>query len=129
MDETGKLLEAPDMEHIRRDMWGTSVDDEQTRAAIAKAWQEHQVQLEPHGAVGWEGLERFFAAGQADEDALAVSLETAHPAKFPDEIIALTNVNPEPPPSLAGIDERPEHYDTIAVDYDAFRDLLLEKYA
>jgi len=128
MDETGKLLEAPEMERIRKDMWGTSVDDEQTRAAIAHAWQEHHVQLEPHGAVGWEGLERFFAAGQADQDALAVSLETAHPAKFPDEIIALTGVEPVPPPSLEGIDERPERYDTIGVDYPAFRELLLKQF-
>ena len=128
LDETGRLHRAPELDAIRRDMWGVSVDDTATRAAIAETWQDHRVMLDPHGAAGWAGLERFFAAGEAAEDALAVSLETAHPAKFPDEVRALTGVEPDPPPSLAAIEALPEHYERLAVDYAAFKELLAEHY-
>ncbi len=124
IDELGRLLTVPDMDAIRRDMWATSVTDQQTRECIARTWAEHGVMLEPHGAVGWAGLERFFAAGLAEPDAVAVSLETAHPAKFPDEIRSLTGVEPDVPESLARIEELAEEYPTIAVDYELFRSML-----
>ncbi len=129
LDEVGILHKAPDMDAIRRDMWATSVSDEQTRACIARTWTEHGVMLEPHGAVGWAGLERYFAQGLAPADALAVSMETAHPAKFPDEVRALCGVEPELPPSLARIEELTEDYPTIDVDYETFRAMVQDWHA
>jgi len=128
LDEAGRLHQPPDMDRIRRDMWAVSVDDAETRATIAGTWRDHEVMLDPHGAVGWAGVERFFAAGEVEADALAVSLETAHPAKFPDEVQALTGVEPAVPESLAHIESLPEHYERMAVDYEAFVRLLLERY-
>jgi threonine synthase len=124
LDEVGVLHQVPDMDAIRRDLWATSVSDAQTRACIARTWSEHGVMLEPHGAVGWAGLERYFEAGHAAPDAVAVSLETAHPAKFPDEIRCLTGIDPEVPPSLARIEQLSESYPTIPVDYELFRTML-----
>ncbi len=128
MDETGALKRMPDMDRIRADMWSVPIDDEETRRTIAETWRDYQIMLEPHGAVGWAALNRFFDADQVPANTLAVSLETAHPAKFPDEIRALTGVDPEPPPALASLEALPESYDTIGVDYDGFRDLLDKQY-
>jgi threonine synthase len=128
MDETGGMKRMPDMDRIRKDMWAVPIDDAETRRTIAETWRDYQVMLEPHGAVGWAALNRFFDADQVPADTLAVSLETAHPAKFPDEITALTGVDPEPPPALAALEALPESYDTIGVDYDGFRDLLGKHY-
>ncbi|MBW2458049.1 MAG: threonine synthase, partial [Deltaproteobacteria bacterium] len=97
MDEIGAVTRMPDMDRIRADMWATPVDDAETRRTIAETWKTYQVMLEPHGAVGWAALNRFFDADQVPADTLAISLETAHPAKFPDEIKALTGIDPEPP--------------------------------
>ncbi len=124
IDEVGRLLKVPDMEALRCDMWATSVNDAETRATIERTWKEHGVMLEPHGAVGWAGLERYFAAGLAPRDAVAVSMETAHPAKFPDEVRALCGVEPEVPPSLARIEQLQESYPTIDVDYETFRSMV-----
>ena len=129
MDETGKLLERPDMDAMRRDLWAVSVGEEQTRATIRDAWREHRLLLEPHGAVGWAGLQRYLDGHGDDDDALCVSLETAHPAKFPDEVMANAGVDPELPPSLVGLEDRPEDYPVMPVDYSAFADLLLRRYA
>ena len=120
LDEAGRMHQAPDMDAIRRDMWSIAIDDNETRDTISDTWARLRVMLEPHGAVGWAGLQRFFQRGLVPEDALAVSLETAHPAKFPDEVVALTGVAPELPPSLSHIDERPESFQRMGVDYADF---------
>jgi len=122
MDEQGNISRQPDYSAMRRDMFSTSVDDAATRQAIVETWQKHRVMLEPHGAVGWAALERFLAEGH--HPALAVSLETAHPAKFPEEITRLLGIEPDPPPALAGLDARAEHYDSGPNDYAWFRDYL-----
>lgn len=50
-----------------------------------------------------------------------VALATAHPAKFPDAVEAATGVRPALPDALADLFDRPEHYDTVANDYDQVR--------
>ncbi|MCU0231871.1 MAG: pyridoxal-phosphate dependent enzyme, partial [Acidobacteria bacterium] len=129
MDETGLLREPPDMERMRRDLFAVSVSDDETRATIREAHRRFGVVLEPHGAVGWAGLQRALERDPAAQETLAVSVETAHPAKFPEEIRALIGIDPEPPPSLAGIEDRPESYGRMAVDYEAFKRELLSRFA
>jgi threonine synthase len=128
MDETGNLRRPPEMERMRRDLYGVSIDDEDTRRTIAEAHRAHGTILEPHGAVGWAGLQSFLEAHPALRETIAISLETAHPAKFPDEVRALTRVEPPLPESLRGLDERPEHYREMANDYPAFKDFLIREY-
>ena len=101
------------------------INDAETRRTIADAWNDHRAMLEPHGAVGWAGLIRYRDSGELAADDLAVSLETAHPAKFPDELLTQIGVDPVLPPSLAGLGVLPETYGNLAVDYPAFRNELL----
>ncbi len=129
MDETGSIHETPDMERMRGDLYAVSVDDDETRRTIRETWERHGAMLEPHGAVGWAGLLRYFDAQPADADCTAICLETAHPAKFPDEVRALTGEEPPLPPSLAGIEDLTEAYGEMPVDYEAFKTHLQEEYA
>lgn len=126
MDETGRLHRAPDLAAMRRDLFSRSVSDEQTRATIREAWERHGLLLEPHGAVGWRGLLNFLAA-EPSNHAPAVVLETAHPAKFPEEIQRLLGFSPPVPPALAALDQLAEDYDRLPADYGAFRDYLLSR--
>jgi threonine synthase len=129
MDESGAMREMPDMERLRHDFHAVSISDDETRATIRSAWERHRTVLEPHGAVGWAGLERFLAEPGAPSNPLAVSVETAHPAKFPEEIRALLGIDPEMPPSLAGLEARAESYGRLTTEYEPFRSLLKERYA
>ncbi|MHC5037230.1 MAG: threonine synthase [Planctomycetota bacterium] len=129
MDELGNLLEPPDMEAMRKDLYGVSIDDAATKRTIQSTYEKHGVMLEPHGAVGWAGLLRYIEQYPEMGGLPAISLETAHPAKFPDQIRALTGVDPALPPSLEGIEERPEHFGEMEVDYSAFKDLLIKDYS
>jgi threonine synthase len=126
MDEAGVIREMPDMARMRKELWATSINDEDTRNTIQRAWQLNHLLLEPHGAVGWLGLDRYLRANRSE--AVAVSVETAHPAKFPEEIERLLGFSPEVPASLAEVERKQEKYRTMANDYEAFRKLLRETY-
>ena len=88
MDEKGIIHRAADMEQMRQELWSVSITDDETRKTIGDAWNLWKLLLEPHGSVGWAGLLRYIRdhKEQLTADPLCVSLETAHPAKFPDEI-------------------------------------------
>jgi len=72
--------------------------------------------------VGWRGLERYLE--QTGKTALCVSLETAHPAKFPEEIESLLGISPELPASMRGIDSRSGEPLLMTADYEALRQFL-----
>ncbi len=129
LDETGVMKEPPDMDALRHDLYATSVSDERTRETIKQVHAEHRVIIEPHGAVGWCGLTDFLKASPEHEDTLCVSVETAHPAKFPEEIQAAIGVDPPLPKSLAGLEERNERYDRFTTDYEPLRDYLLSRFS
>ncbi len=128
LDETGTERRPPDLTAMRRDLAALSISDDTTRATIRAAYEQHGVILEPHGAVGWAGLQRYLDENPADADTLAVSVETAHPAKFPDEIRATIGVDPKVPPSLAGLDRKTESYERLPAQYEPFRDFLQTRF-
>ncbi len=123
LDEAGTLHRAPDLAAMRRDLFSTSVSDARTVAALREAWTRHRLLLEPHGAVGWQGL-LDFEATEPLNGTPAVVLETAHPAKFPDEVRRALGFEPDVPPAIARAEQEPEAYDRLDADYAAFRDYL-----
>lgn len=128
MDEQGNLNKPADMERMRRDIFSVSIDDVETRATIGAVYRDYRVMIEPHGAVGWTGLMRYLESHPKDSELTAISLETAHPAKFPDEIRAITGAEPPVPPSLQGIEAKKEHYNELEVDYESFRRFIKSEY-
>lgn len=130
MDEKGIIHQAADMDMMRKEIFSVSVTDQQTRETIRKTYQDHHILLEPHGAVGWAGLLAYFKEypHEADQAQLCVSLETAHPAKFPEEIQRLIGLNPPLPKSLEGLDGKAEFVKNLPVDYLDFKKFLLDTF-
>jgi threonine synthase len=126
MDERGNVRKQPDLDGMKRDLYAVSIDDSETRRTIKNAWNENRLLLESHGAVGWAGLKRYLEA--TGDKGPCVSVETAHPAKFPGEIESLLGFTPEAPQSLTGIESKNESYIRMPADYKAFRNFLREKY-
>ncbi len=122
MDETGQVARQPDLSAMREEIYAVSISDEETRQTIREAYSQYKVLLEPHGAVGWAGLVRYLK--EFGDWSPAVSLETADPAKFPDEIVRLTGVNPSLPPAMASLDEKEEHYLKMDGSYASLKDYL-----
>ena len=130
MDEKGIIHKAANMEEMRNEIWSVSISDDQTRQTIADTFNQYSLLLEPHGAVGWAGLVEYLKSLPESDSAsqLCVSLETAHPAKFPEEIEKILHIEPELPPSLEGIDHLAEHLSGLDNKYAAFKDYLLKTF-
>lgn len=126
MNEKGEISQYPDLKGMRDDLLGIRVTDEETRNTISEIYTRHGILLEPHGAVAWSGLQEYLKLQNSHSESLAISLETAHPAKFPDEIQQLTNTDPVLPPSLEGLDDKNENYLTLDNSYEKLRELLLK---
>ena len=105
MDETGVIVKVADMKKMREDLFAVSVTDEETRITIGELYRKYNILLEPHGAIAWQGIKEYFRfnVNCNSEKQLCISLETAHPAKFPDELRQIINVDPPLPESLIGI--------------------------
>jgi threonine synthase len=128
MDETGKINRQPDLAAMRRDVFSSSVSDDRTRAALKSFWDKYQLLLEPHGAVAWQGFLDWQAV-EPPGDAPAVIVETANPAKFPEEIQKMMNWEPDIPPRMEAALKLPEDFDRMEADYETFKAYLLEKHA
>lgn len=126
LDEKGVLHKVPDIEALRRDFYSVSISNDETRNAIKDVYEKHSLILEPHGAVGWAGLKSYLA--DSGWNGLSVSLETADPAKFPEEIIKVLGIEPPIPESMKGLAEKKEHYQKINSEYSSLKKYLVKEF-
>ncbi|HEX7415598.1 MAG TPA: threonine synthase, partial [Smithellaceae bacterium] len=125
VDRAGNVHRYPNLEEMRRYIYSISVSDEQTRQTIKSVYDRYHVVLEQHGAVGWAGLEDYL--NKTSKKNIAICLETAHPAKFPEEIQKLLGLKLNLPESLKDIDRRPGNAVSMRNNYDDFSNYLQKK--
>ncbi len=125
MDETGKVNKLPDLKKMRKDIFSLSVSDAQTKLAIKEAFSKYKIVLEPHGAVGWFALQEFL---KNEKKKFCVSIETAHPAKFPEIIKETIGIDPERPKSFAGLETKQEKFEKMPNDYTKFKEFLINNF-
>lgn len=128
MDETGRIISMPDMEAISKDIYAISITDKETEQTIEDEYKQTKTLLEPHGAVGWAGLKHYLKDNPEDNERLCVSLETAHPAKFPEKICEILSIDPLLPPSLQNLENKDEYITPMFNDYNAFAKYLMENF-
>jgi threonine synthase len=124
MDETGKINRMPDLAAMRRDLFSSSISDQRTRETIREVWNKYELLLEAHGAVAWAGFEDWLKT-ESLNDLPAVVLETANPAKFPEEIEQTIGFAPDVPPAMTAAIQLPENFDRMGADYEKFKSYLL----
>jgi threonine synthase len=129
IDEKGNMHKQPDLRKIRNDITSYSITDEVTKKTISQFYKKHKKIIEPHGAVGWAALKSFRRDSPDFKNIPSITLETADPAKFPDEIIELTNITPETPESLQKIQNRKEIPNPVEISkYEDFKSFLLKEF-
>lgn len=104
---------------------GFAYNDEQTRRAIQEVYVKYGYVLEPHGAVAYLALDTF---QEQHPGAIGVLLETAHPAKFLDDMEEILRVPVEVPERLARLANEPKVATAIAPDFAIFKSWLRENY-
>lgn len=101
---------------------GMTFSDDQTRAAIRTVKSLHDYEIDPHGAVGWLAAQKWRSLHPS---AATITLETAHPAKFPDVMEAELGAGSiEVPERLAILAEKEKVATLLPADKAAFRDWL-----
>ncbi len=125
VDRNGIVHRYPDRSRMKECIFSVSVSDRETLETIRQAYDRYGTVLEPHGAVGWRGLEAYVR--HSEYTGLCVSLETAHPAKFPEAILKTIGIDPELPESMKGLDRKTGEADPLPNDYDRFRSYLLKR--
>lgn len=107
-------------QRVRDEFDSASVDDETTCEVIAEVYQQTGQLLDPHTAVGLKAA-RLCLAGRPEP---AITLATAHPAKFSEAIAAAGLPAPQLPAHLADLFEREERYTVVANDLNAVTDFI-----
>nr|WP_025829376.1 threonine synthase [Acetobacter persici] len=98
---------------------GLALDDAATEAEIKGLHDRSGYLADPHSAIGIAAGRRFREAGVP-----MVAMATAHPAKFPDAMVAATGIRPALPVHLADLYSREERYRTVPATADTVKDAV-----
>ncbi|MCX2562423.1 threonine synthase [Acetobacter thailandicus] len=98
---------------------GLALDDAQTEAEIRHLHQNSHYMADPHSAIGIAAGRKF-----RDKNSPMIAVATAHPAKFPDAMVAATGIHPALPEHLADLFSRKEYYETIPATADAVKNAV-----
>ena len=112
---------------MRRDVFSTSISDDGPRDTIREVWNKYELLLEAHGAVAWRGFLDWLAVEPMGDEP-AVILETANPAKFPEEIENTIGFSPDVPAPMEAMNQMPEDFDRMGADYEKFREYLIVRH-
>jgi threonine synthase len=130
MNEKGEILKSPDLKKMQKELFAVSFSDDETRSKIKSFYRDYRKLLEPHGAVAWLGLQKYLKTETEPDkkDLICVSLETAHPAKFREEISNVLNFMAELPDSLSKVEFGNEEYISLENNYDLLKDFIIQNY-
>jgi threonine synthase len=127
MDETGKIHKQPHLAALRRDIFSSSISDARTVAGVREFWDQFQLLLEPHGAVAWQGFQDWLKTEPLGNSP-AVIVETANPAKFPEEVERVVGWPPDVPTNMTASLQLPEDFDRMGADYETFKEYLRQRH-
>ena len=122
--ETGVIDTPPSaMAMIRRLFRGWTVDEDETARTMVATHHLSGELIDPHTAVAIAAARRV---GSPSPDVPLVALSTAHPAKFPETVLAATGVEVELPPQVVALKTRPERIQRLPADAEAVKSVVRE---
>lgn len=110
---------------MQSDVSGYSISDAETRKAMVEMDSCYQYVIDPHGAVGFLALRQY---QKQHTDTAGVVLETAHPAKFLDDVESILGRNIEVPDRLTVLAGSEKTAIGMGIGYAQFKDWLIENY-
>ena len=116
-------LEERILSSIARDFNSGAVSDDDTIATISYFFNERDVVLCPHSAIGVNVGKKFVDAGET-----VVSLGTAHPAKFKETVESALDFNIPVPSALKDVMENKESMKVIPPSKEKVADAIRKSY-
>ncbi|MFH1583088.1 MAG: threonine synthase [Candidatus Falkowbacteria bacterium] len=104
-EQKGMINIMPDIKTMKRDLSTVSTSNRATLETIKSIYRNYNIILDPHGAVGWLGLEEYLCFYH---NQLAVVWETADPCKFPEVVEMAIGIKPPLAENMARQVDLPE---------------------
>ncbi|MDX2280592.1 MAG: threonine synthase [Saprospiraceae bacterium] len=110
---------------MQEEIKGFYFTDEETADAMRSVQKEYNYTLDPHGAVAYLGMAEYL---ELYPDTTGVLLETAHPAKFIEDVEEILHEKIAIPEALKSLEEKEKHSILMEPDFEVFKSWLLEHY-
>ncbi|WP_417886186.1 threonine synthase [Zunongwangia sp.] len=107
--------------NVKENLTSFSYDDEVTKQAMQSVYKETGYVMDPHGAVGYLGLQEYF---KTHPDEVGAFLETAHPCKFRETVQEAIGKEIEIPDSIKEVLDKEKKAISIK-DYADLKSFLL----
>lgn len=108
---------------LQADFTAASASEAEVAACIKRVRKESGYLLDPHTACGVVAAEKTLPRSASPR----VVLATAHPAKFPDAMEAITGERPGLPPRLASLLTDAERFEVLPNNLKAVKDFVLAR--
>ena len=118
----------PVLDNLRARYSAFASSDEETKAAIASLHKLTGRIIDPHTAVGLAAAMKMAKTNKRPASPVVI-LSTAHPAKFPDAVVAAIGVPPAEPARLSGLKNLPERVETLANDAALIKNFIFSRLA
>lgn len=126
-ERSGSLkVENDILQSIQKEFDAYSVDDDTTKKTIKKFFETTGEILDPHSAIGVFASQEFIKS-QNYADELVITLATAHPAKFPDAVVAAGAPNPALPNFLKNLFTDEERFEVIENNINSVKKFISER--
>ena len=109
--------------NLRTRISAFSISDERTAETMREVHCNYGYILDPHGAVAYAAMADHI---EKHPEARGVILETAHPVKF-DSVAEIIGKEIEPPAGISELFTKQKTVIEIGPDYEAVREIILEK--
>lgn len=102
---------------FKEEFFAVAVDDVKTQATIKTLYDEVGVLLDPHTATGLYAATLYEM--EVASEAPIITLATAHAAKFPEAVMAVTGQHPALPEHMKDLFSHAEHFTVLPATADA----------
>ena len=113
-------IDEPSLETIQKDFLSESCNEEETLSIIKKTYEENNMILDPHTAVGVGALKKLSLDN-------CVVLSTAHPCKFPDATNNAINKHEKLPEELQYVLDKNENFQVIKNNLEEVKNFIKSK--
>lgn len=125
LKQSGRFeIAAQPMAAIRREFDAFRTGETGTGKEIARVFEECEVLIDPHTAVGVHAARKALAK---DPSTPMVVLSTAHAAKFGDAVKKATGISAPLPPHMAGLMDKKERFTVLANDQSVIEKFIRER--
>jgi len=115
------LIDKEKLNLINQDFLSARMNETETLDVIKSVYEEFNVVLDPHTAIGYGAFDKHDLSGNN------IVLATAHPCKFPDAIQSAINIKAELPNELQFILNEKENYDILENDIEKVKEHIKDR--